>query len=295
LASVPEGDIIENIHAQWYGDHKKLEWHHGYIQFLFPYCDGSGMNVYASKLKPEEAEIIKQDPILQQRVVMSYKLILDFFGMKLKDSETGAIECNETTWQERYENLETSLHNNYRITRVLKSLGDLGFAKFKKPLVEFIIHEIASKKRLYSSIRSLTNFWIPELSLEDQVEMNQLVKTLGIDEFLLKPTVRKTLTSMKKKTIAAKGSSSTSKQDSETASTKSPRAPTKHMSVKDMIKQQKAQKLVTNATTDSCKPAGDGFDFEVKFCHINLRPKAVTGENTTVPLSESIEEAKNSE
>ena len=38
LASRPDGGLIDDIHADWDGDWERLERHHGYIQWLFPYA-----------------------------------------------------------------------------------------------------------------------------------------------------------------------------------------------------------------------------------------------------------------
>merc|ERR1712046_229054 len=43
IPSVPDGDLIENIHKEWRGDYERLEVHHGYIQWLFPIRE-PGMN-----------------------------------------------------------------------------------------------------------------------------------------------------------------------------------------------------------------------------------------------------------
>lgn len=44
-------------------------------------------------------------------------------------------------YKERYYNW-CGGHNNLRITRTLKSLGDLGLGQYKKPWVEFLMNEI---------------------------------------------------------------------------------------------------------------------------------------------------------
>ena len=36
--SMPDGAVIDVIHEEWDGDFEKLEFHHGYIQWLFPVC-----------------------------------------------------------------------------------------------------------------------------------------------------------------------------------------------------------------------------------------------------------------
>ena len=36
LASRPDGAFIDTLHREWHGDYRRLELHHGYIQWLFP-------------------------------------------------------------------------------------------------------------------------------------------------------------------------------------------------------------------------------------------------------------------
>lgn len=65
-----------------------MEAHHGYIQWLFPIRE-DGMNHYADQLQLHEAKAISSDPILQGRIITSYELMLDFYGIKLADRKTG--------------------------------------------------------------------------------------------------------------------------------------------------------------------------------------------------------------
>lgn len=65
-----------------------MEAHHGYIQWLFPIRE-PGLNHHAEPLTIYEAKAIKEDPVLQGRIVTSYELMLDFYGMKLVDKTTG--------------------------------------------------------------------------------------------------------------------------------------------------------------------------------------------------------------
>ena len=52
------GDYIDEIHKEWKGDYDRLEWHHGYIQWLFPIRE-SGMNWHAQELQSHEIEVYK--------------------------------------------------------------------------------------------------------------------------------------------------------------------------------------------------------------------------------------------
>jgi hypothetical protein len=84
--SQPEGDLIDNIHTKWFGDYQKLERHHGYIQWIFPIRE-NGMNPESLPLTLEEASGIKENEEAKLRVIKSYKLMLNFYGIKLDNEE----------------------------------------------------------------------------------------------------------------------------------------------------------------------------------------------------------------
>lgn len=56
--SRPSGDVIDRVHKRWWGDYKKLEAHHGYIQWLFPLFEGGGMNYQSARLTKGEGTYI---------------------------------------------------------------------------------------------------------------------------------------------------------------------------------------------------------------------------------------------
>ena len=56
IESRPDGDLINIIHEKWNGDYKKLEIHHGYIQWLFP-LPTQGVNYQAHPLQLHEREV----------------------------------------------------------------------------------------------------------------------------------------------------------------------------------------------------------------------------------------------
>jgi len=74
ICSYPDGDYIDTIHQQWLGDYSKLEYHHGYIQWLFPLQE-QGLNWSAQPLQKHEIESIKKDKKALKRILLSYKLM----------------------------------------------------------------------------------------------------------------------------------------------------------------------------------------------------------------------------
>ena len=136
IPSKPDGDLVENIHQSWDGDWERLEFHHGYIQWLFPVFENAGMNFESQPLSKSGAALIRADAAASRRVLASYKLILKFYGFVLADEKTGAIErhADAAFFAERIANLNLSSHNWLRVSRIITSLGELGFRRYKAPL-----------------------------------------------------------------------------------------------------------------------------------------------------------------
>ena len=174
IRSQPNGDYIEEI-LGWYGDWEKLEEHHGYIQWLFPFFDPRGHNALATSLSKSGAKIIREDPTCQWRVFRAYKMMLHFYGFRLADEQTGRLERipDEREFRERIDNFNKRFHNCLRVSRILVSLGELGFRRYKIPFVERLQAEIDAgtytcevKKAVaaytYTDLSGpLTDFWRP--------------------------------------------------------------------------------------------------------------------------------------
>jgi len=158
MKSQPNGDYIDRIHTDWHGNHRLLESHHGYIQWIFPIRE-AGMNYSAQELQQHEAKEIQSDPACKARVLKSYQMMLDFYGIKMPDSESGGLE-RASNWKERFTHLNRSYHNYLRITRILKSLGELGFEHLKSPFLEFMLVESLDKRTLDNCADSCLNFWV---------------------------------------------------------------------------------------------------------------------------------------
>jgi hypothetical protein len=74
ISSHPDGDFIDNIHKKWFRDYDKLEYHHGYIQWLFPLQE-KGLNWSAEPLQKHEIESIKNEKKAMKRILKSYQLM----------------------------------------------------------------------------------------------------------------------------------------------------------------------------------------------------------------------------
>ena len=134
------------------------------------------MNSDAQPLQLHEIKAITADKACLARVVKSYSLMLDFYGFRLCNEETGEIERADN-WKKRFRNLCHSSHNWLRVTRILKSLGELGFEHYKLPFLVKIAHECFVTKELLECKTSLLNYWSMTLrEKNDQYEMQKVIQ-----------------------------------------------------------------------------------------------------------------------
>ena len=162
IRSQPDGDYVDTILKSWYGDWDKLEDHHGYIQWLFPVFDPRGHNCLATPLSKSGAATIREDEACQRRVLRAYQMMLHFYGFALADEATGRVErlADESEFRQRIGNFNKHFHNCLRISRILTSLGELGFGRYKRPFYERLRAEV-DNGTLASAERSCYDFWKP--------------------------------------------------------------------------------------------------------------------------------------
>ncbi|KAK7056921.1 hypothetical protein VNI00_002639 [Paramarasmius palmivorus] len=154
----PDNLLVEEIHEQWQGDYNTLEYNHGFIQWLFPIRE-HGMNFQSQPLQPHELESMKSDPAVTKRILASYELMLDFYGMQLVSEESGLLKRSQD-YQSRYKNLVYSSHNNLRISRILKCLSELGLEHLNAGFLLHVLNEQSEFQKLSSSgIRSSMDRW----------------------------------------------------------------------------------------------------------------------------------------
>ncbi|NXU50737.1 OGRL1 protein, partial [Turnix velox] len=167
----PDGVYIEEVLNKWKGDYEKLEHNHTYIQWLFPLRE-QGLNFYAKELTTYEIEEFKKTKEAIRRFLLAYKMMLEFFGIKLID-KTGNL-ARAANWQERFQHLNESQHNYLRITRILKSLGELGYESFKSPLVKFILHEALVEDTIPNIKQSALEYFV--YTIRDRRERRKLLR-----------------------------------------------------------------------------------------------------------------------
>ncbi|XP_068117938.1 opioid growth factor receptor-like protein 1 [Hyperolius riggenbachi] len=155
---IPNGELIDDIHNKWKEDYDTLEYNHNYIQWLFPLQE-QGVNWSATPLTKQELEYMRNDDKIRRRFMMSYKLMLGFYGIKLQNPKTGEV-TRAYNWEERFSNLNSHTHNNLRITRILKCLGEMGYQHFQAPLVRFFLEETLCKGELRNVKKSVLDYFM---------------------------------------------------------------------------------------------------------------------------------------
>eukprot|EP01103_Thecamoeba_quadrilineata_P009247 TRINITY_DN18977_c0_g1_i1.p1 TRINITY_DN18977_c0_g1~~TRINITY_DN18977_c0_g1_i1.p1 ORF type:complete len:310 (+),score=55.16 TRINITY_DN18977_c0_g1_i1:34-963(+) len=158
--ATPSREFIDEIHAQWFAKFEFLEENNNYMEWLFPIFGSAGINPNTKALTAEEAETIRNSINCSIRFVKSYKLILNFFGMKLEDDLTGKVVRDEKIWQPRYCHMNTISVNVNKISRILKCMGQLGFERYQKSFVKHLQEEIEEHGLLGNLKDPLKNYWM---------------------------------------------------------------------------------------------------------------------------------------
>lgn len=176
IPSKPQGDLITVILKDWAADFDRIKKHHGLIQWLFPIRE-KGANKEAQMLNPQEIRVFKNDVAIRRRVIKVYKFMLNYYGRKLVNAQTGEIArkvANNVT--DKY---LKNKHEFMRITRMLKFFGEIGFDRLQAPLCEHFLGEV-SQGNLKKVKPSLINFWLPVLrDVTKREELLYRAKHLG--------------------------------------------------------------------------------------------------------------------
>lgn len=128
--------------------------------------ENQGMNPLSRPLTKEGAAAIRGDLAMSRRVIASYRLFLRFLGCALVDERTGEIGRAEN-YTERYAVHNYAFNHNWlRISRVITSLGELGFGRYKRLLLAHLRREV-EEGHLSEARDSLENFWARLVEEED--------------------------------------------------------------------------------------------------------------------------------
>jgi Opioid growth factor receptor (OGFr) conserved region len=112
------GRTLDDVRAL---DLKELERVHDYIQWLFPLDTPSGANPSAPTLTPDTIATFRDDPALQNELLISLGVMLRFYSLPLPTPYPLApIPSAITEW------FRPGNHNFLRLTRIMRSLTLLG-------------------------------------------------------------------------------------------------------------------------------------------------------------------------
>ncbi|MFO0956482.1 MAG: opioid growth factor receptor-related protein [Isosphaeraceae bacterium] len=106
----------------WAFSEDELEFHHDFIQWLFPLTTISQFNPSAPTLKEADIAAFRDDPALRDNLRRSFDVFLAFLGFQREGDRVvpaDDFDAKSDLW--RYPN-----HNWLRITRVLTCLKTLG-------------------------------------------------------------------------------------------------------------------------------------------------------------------------
>jgi hypothetical protein len=162
LLSRPDQLNVSTMLRTWRGDFDTLESRHGYIQWLFPVQSRSGANSESQELFAHEIAAMVADAAVRARVRDAYAMMLEFYGLRLADNDTGRVE-RSADWAARFAHLDAASHNFLRISRILKSIGDLSFERYKYPLLTRLSTEIYENGQIQSARGSLREYWSESL------------------------------------------------------------------------------------------------------------------------------------
>jgi len=159
----PHGVTIDEFHAIACENYRLLERHHAYIQWIFPIRE-QGLNYASYPLQVHEAHAIRGDEECQIRLRLSFKLMLDFYGMDLDEDNPLLISRHQDlrVCGQRYLNLMSSCHNYLRITRILKSLCELGQDDYVPSFLLFVLAEQSQYETLDTEEikSSMDHYWV---------------------------------------------------------------------------------------------------------------------------------------
>jgi len=114
-----------------------LEQEHDFIQWLFPLRTPSPVNPEAPTLGEHDVAQFRSNDALKMRLRQSFELMLDFYGLAMKQHEGLVTVQRADTFALRAENwLTPGNHNFLRITRILKSLTVLGQEDLARAFLE---------------------------------------------------------------------------------------------------------------------------------------------------------------
>ena len=117
----------------------ELEFHHDYIQWLFPLPEPSGANAEAPLLSKEDIAAFESDKALRKALLQSLHMMLRFYGLDVWEGRPDIKVTRSAQFAERRQVwLTRGNHNFLRISRILRSLTLLGLGAHATALLKFL-------------------------------------------------------------------------------------------------------------------------------------------------------------
>ncbi|MDG3005731.1 opioid growth factor receptor-related protein [Paludisphaera mucosa] len=117
-----EGRTLADV---WAFSDDEMEFHHDFIQWLFPLEVPSQFNFRAPVLSEEDVAAFHEEPALRENLLRSFDRFLAFLGLKREDGRV----VPAADFEAKRQVFLAPDHNWLRITRVLTSLRRLGLAE----------------------------------------------------------------------------------------------------------------------------------------------------------------------
>ncbi|WP_165243926.1 opioid growth factor receptor-related protein [Paludisphaera soli] len=112
----------------WALDDDAMEFHHDFIQWMFPLEEPSRFNFQAPVLDEEDLRAFRDDPALRENLLRSFDRFLAFLGLAREDDTVAPA----ADFESKRGIFLSPDHNWLRITRVLTSLRLLGLGEQSK-------------------------------------------------------------------------------------------------------------------------------------------------------------------
>eukprot|EP01126_Amoeba_proteus_P006796 TRINITY_DN1238_c0_g1_i4.p1 TRINITY_DN1238_c0_g1~~TRINITY_DN1238_c0_g1_i4.p1 ORF type:complete len:239 (+),score=69.89 TRINITY_DN1238_c0_g1_i4:463-1179(+) len=117
---------------------------------------------------------MKNDQACLDRFLTSYEIMVNYYGCTL-DRESGRLSRGED-WEKRYKKLSSHSQNFSQITRILKSMGELGLEHLKKQFLIHLIEEIWKNRVILVCGDTCRNSWVGTIKGDgDRNEMKNLI------------------------------------------------------------------------------------------------------------------------
>jgi hypothetical protein len=143
----------------------------------------------AQTLQRHEAAAIQADALCQANLLKLYRGFVDFLGFALADEATGALARKAgDAWQEPFQTMNAHPHATTLITRVLKSIGELGLARCQAGLVTALIHAAFASGAMSNLRRGVQQWFVG--AIKDDAARAACEAQLAVEEaYLTNPVV----------------------------------------------------------------------------------------------------------